>query len=171
MLFSFPLGETYSRIEMQESAVGFEVDDCTLFHKLAVQVEEIRRSKTLVLLLGLRVGEGNPNLRHFPRTEEIVYHINPRAQESGVCDVVLQRLFCTFPDTRTLDVNAYKIALRVRLTECNSVFALAATEFEGDGIIIVEKIIAPLALVLKILHHQFGGLHHIGEVRHLCKFF
>src|SRR5579872_4083011 len=104
----------------------------------------------------LRVWEGEPYLFHFTGLEIGGDLVDLGAQEGGVGNIVLQAFFSADIDTVALEVHAEKITLRVHFCQPDGVFAFAAGEFQGEGVIVAEES-APLA------GHAFGILKDVGE--------
>ena len=74
--------------------------------------------------------------------------------------------------TRTLNIYTYEIDIGIEFGQTNSIFALAATKFKYDGMVILEILFSPSSSHLKryIVNDGIGILVYIGEGLHFCKF-
>lgn len=107
-------------------------------------------------LAWMRVGEGDPDFGHLVLGEEMLNLVDAGAKESHVAQAFLVALFQSAPNACALDVNTYVINIAVRTGQANRVFAFAAAEFQNDGIVVVEKVLVPLALQWEpFLHDAF----------------
>ena len=62
-----------------------------------------------------------------------------RAQEGRVDEIVFQAFLRADVDPVAFDVDTQEISLRVKLGQPDGVFAFTAGEFEGEGMIVLEK--------------------------------
>lgn len=81
---------------------------------------------------GKRIGKSDPYFVDFAGGEKMVDDFDARAEEGGIGDVFVERVFGAFPEAVAFDVYADKIALRELLRQSDRVFAAAAGEFEGN---------------------------------------
>lgn len=77
-------------------------------------------------------------------------------QEGGVADVLLEALFRTDVEAVAFDIDPEEVAIGVHLGQADGIFALAAGQFEGEGVVIFEKG-GPAAC------HPFRVLEDIGK--------
>ena len=155
----------------KELAVGLEVDEALAGEDFAVQLHEAGRGEPLVYLLHLRVGEGNPNLRHLARGEELRDQLDAGAEESDVRHPALQRLLGTTPHPRPLDIHADEVLPGEEAAEADGIFPLATAQLEHNRVVILEKQLVPPAAHREalLLQHGIRILEHMRVARHIAK--
>ena len=67
------------------------------------------------------------------------------AHKGHIFKVLFDGLRRAGPHTGTLDVEADEILLGITLRQADGIFALAATQLDDDGIVVVEIVCVPLA--------------------------
>ena len=168
------LNESLS-IGVEERAIGLEMDRATRAQHLEIATDEARGGQALRHLLHLGVGEGNPDLIDFSRSEEARQGLDLPTQEGDIRHTRLVRSLRTRPDASALDVHTDEVLLWIQLTETYGVLALTTAELQDDGAVVVEEVLTPAStqgegLLLqtceRILEHMGEGLH-LGELRQL----
>lgn len=112
------------RIGIEEGAIGLEVNRATRAEHLEVAEDEARRGQALGHLLHLRVGEGDPDLIHFARSEEARQGLDLPTQEGYIRHPSFVRSLSSRPDTRPLDVYSDEVLLGVELTQTYGILPL-----------------------------------------------
>ena len=145
------------------------MDDAPGHHETAVPLEEHLGRDALCpfLVLGLGIGEGQPDLVDFTGRKEVVDELNLGAQEGHVVQALLHARLGTAPETVSLDVHTDEVPLGVPAGEAHGVFPLAATEFQCDGMLVSEDAAGPLAPVqARTVHDGLDvRLEHVGKSR------
>ena len=115
------------------------------------------------LVLDLWVGERNPDFAHFALVEQMVHQLNLCTQKGHVTQILLNGCFGPTPKSRSFNIDANVIPVRVHLGKTYSVFPFSTAQLQNYGIVVAEKG-GPLALMLKPGQNIFScGLHHIGK--------
>ena len=163
----------FAGVGVHEGAVALEVDESVGGEYLLVERHEAGRGEPLAHLLHLRVGEGNPDFRHLARSEEAVDQFDVGPQEGYILYSLLERLFGAAPHAGPLDVDADKVLLRKATGQPYGIFALAATQLEHDGVVVLEEGFAPFAPHLEpfFLQQAEGVLEHVGVSLQIVEFF
>ena len=159
----------------KEIGVGLQVDDAAVSEEAAVALHEIGGGESLAGILHLWVAESKPNLLHLVLSKETVDDLYVRAEEGHILYSLLQSTRGSRPHTGTLDVNADVVAVRVCLRQLYGIFALAATQLQDDGVVVMKELLAPVAAHGKrnVTQHRIGVLKdvpigfHVGELRQL----
>ena len=156
----------------EEVGVGLQVDDAAIDEKLAIALHEIGRRESLAGVLHLRVAEGEPDLLYLVLGKESLDDLDVRAEEGDVLQSFLECLGGTSPHAGTLDVDTDEIDVGVELGELHRVFTLATAQFEHDGVIVVEILLAPVTTHLErhIVNDGKRILEDILVGLHICEF-
>ena len=112
---------------------------------VAVTLEEQRRGETLGVFFHLRIRECEPYFTHLTGSEEVVDNLDVRAQKAYIRKTLAQSLSGTCPHARTLNIHSYEVHIRIATRKTHSVFATAATKLNNYGIIVLEKLFAPIS--------------------------
>src|SRR5690554_1125588 len=127
--------------------------------------------ESLVDLLHLRVGEGDPYFRYLLLCEKVIDQLDMRTQKGDVCKLLIQCFCSPFPHACPLDVDADKVLIGIFAGQSHRVLSFAATQLQNDGMVVPEKAV-PLALQVKPLFCQRCKrvLEHIVVGCHVGKF-
>ena len=156
----------------QEVRIALQMDQSSGLHDVGVAIHETGAGKSLVDLLHLRIAEGNPDLGHFVGGEELLNQLDVRANKGHISEVCLQGLGSSRPHACPLDVDADEILVGIALGKSYGIFSLAASQFENDGMLIVEIFFVPTSLQGETCSLQlFEGILqavgigcHVGEL-------
>ena len=150
--------------------VGFQVYNAILRKHPLILREEERRGEALLrpAAFELRVGEGNPNLRHLALGKERADELYACTHEADIGHAALGGRLSTTPHTRTLDVDADIVLIGVALCKSYGVLATTTTQLQDYGVIVLEEIAMPMPLQRVVLAEYIikFGLHKTleGEV-------
>ena len=122
------------------------MDQSSGLHDVSVAIHEAGASESLVDLLHLRVAESNPDFRHFVRGKELFNQLDVCSDKGDIAEVGLQGLGGTCPHACSFDVDANEILVGITLSKTNGIFPLAASQFENNGMLIVEVFVVPASL-------------------------
>ena len=129
---------------MEETAVGFEVDDSARTEELAITLEEKRTGQTAVLALQLRIRKRQPNLTNLPRAEKRLYELYPRPQKRHITNPFLSGRLSASPESRSLDIHADIIPFWDSSGQINSVLSFSAAKLQNNRLVIVEHHLIPM---------------------------
>ena len=135
-----------SGIGKEEVGIGFQVYRPTVHQETAVTFHEVGRRQALPGVLHLRVAECQPYLLHLVWSEETVYYFNVGAQEGYILQPLFQGLCGTCPHPCSLDVDTDEVLVGVVARQFYGILSLAATQFEHDGVLVLEVLVAPVSL-------------------------
>lgn len=159
--------EQPERVAVHEFAVGLEVDHAAWLEDFFVQLQEfgIRHAVFGALVFDLRIGKRDPDLVDFACTEQIVDELDLRAQETDVFHPGFFRSFGPAPETRALDVDSDEVLVRESFGQTDGILAFAATQFQNERLVVLEKILVPFAFEREIARGHFlpCRLHHIRK--------
>ena len=147
---------------IEQGAVTLDVHDAAGHHESSVPFEEDLRSDALgpLLILGLGIGESEPDLADLTRGKEVMDEFNLGAEESHIGQPLFVAGLCTPPKAVALDVHTDEVPLWMAARQAHGVFALATAQLERDGVVVPKNFRVPLALV-----GVLGALHRFLEVR------
>lgn len=156
----------------EEIGVALQVNQSARLHDVGIAIQETRGSKSFRDLLHLGVAEGDPNLRHFVGCKELLDEFDVSAYKGYVGELFLQCSRSTCPHSCALDVDADEVLFGITSSKTNGVFALTATQFEHNGMLVVEVIFMPTSLqressslqLLERILKAVGITGHIGEL-------
>ena len=131
---------------MEISAVGLQMDDSLWLEEVAVARHEQRSCQTFLLTADLRVCKGNPYLRNLTLSKQGFDELDTCAEESHVLQAVFLGIFCSLPQTGTLDIDADIVERRIALGKVHGVVTFAAAQLDDYRIIVPEEITSPVSL-------------------------
>ena len=154
-----------------EVAVGLYMDSAAVFQELAVAFHEVGGRKAFGGFLHLRVGEREPYLAHFAWSEEAVYDFDVGTQEGNILHARLQGLGSSRPHARPFDIHANEILVGKHASQSHRVLSTAAAQLQHNRIIVLEKLLMPVALHLKrhVVHRRVRIFKHVRITRHIGK--
>ena len=124
---------------VKEIGVGFYIHQGGGRRNLSVQVEELVTAQTLALLLGLGVGEGDPNFSDLVGGEVLGDVIDMGSQESNIAEVFGDRGLGARPHAVAFDVHAHVIDIGVEAGQTHGIIAFSAGQLYHDGVVVAEK--------------------------------
>ena len=159
-------------IGVEKRAVGLEMDGAPGAKNPSVKFKEACGGKALVDLFHLRVGECNPYLGYFTRSEEVGDEFDTRAQKCYIRHSIAESFFGTGPHACTLDVYSYEVFVGKASGQSYGVLTLTAAEFKHNGVGVMKKLLVPLAFIWKFffLKSGEGVLEHEIYLLHLGEF-
>ena len=167
------MADDLARVGVEVLGVGLEVDPPVGPEQAGVTGQVERRGETFLGPPGLelRIGEGDPDFGHFVFGEQRVDELDACAQEAYVVHPAVRGGLRAAPHACALDVDADVVALRVALSQRDGVFALAAAQFQYDGIVVAEEITVPVPFqrVVAVEHLVEFGLHETFESQVLAE--
>ena len=121
---------------------------------------------------GMGVGEGDPYLVDFSGTEEVFDLVDAGADEGHVMEVFVAGLGESAPHAGAFDIDADKVLSAVRPCQSYCIFGMSASQFQNDGIIVMENFFVPSPpeSVALGMHFLVGGLEDIGIASHIGEF-
>ena len=154
---------------IHDGTVSLEIEDAIVADDFTVAVEELGRSEAVPCIASaftqMRVGEGDPYLGYLVLTEEMLYLVDASTQERHILQSFLVALLQPTPDARAFDVDADIVDFGMHACQPDGILALAAAQLQHDGIVVVEKLLVPLALQREALAHDafVAVFEQVGE--------
>ena len=84
----------------------------------------------------------------------MLYLVDAGTQERHVLQSLLVALLQSTPDAGAFDVDADIVDLGMHARQPDGIFALATAQLQHDGVIVMEKLLVPLALQREALAHD-----------------
>ena len=159
-------------VGVQERAVGLQVYQTAITQDVAIVVQKPGGGKSLVHLLHLRVRESDPYLGNLVGSKHTVDQLDARAQKRHVGQGQVGCHPRAGPHAGTLDVHPDVVLIGESLSQSHCILTLATSQFQHDGIIVVEVLLMPLAAhgASPLLHHDSKGvLEHALHALHVGK--
>ena len=147
------------------------MDSAAVFQELAVAFHEVGGRKAFGGFLHLRVGEREPYLAHFARSEEAVYDFDVGTQEGDIFHARLQGLGSSRPHACPFDIYADEILVGKHASQSHRVLSTAAAQLQHNRIIVLEKLLMPVALHLKrhVVYRRVRIFKHVRITCHIGK--
>ena len=94
------------------------------------------------------------------------------AQEGHILQSFIEGLGGTSPHAGAFNIDADEVGVWIKLGQFDGVFTFATTQFEYDGVLIVEVLFMPMSLHLNgnMFHYRIGVLEHVLVGCHIGKF-
>lgn len=149
---------------MQVSACGGQY--------LAVTAQEDGSREPVAGLVHLGVGEREPDFGHLAGCKEIGNQFDMGTQKGHIAETFADGFGCPVPHAGAFDIDADKVLSAVRPSQSYCIFAMSASQFQNDGIIVMENFFVPSPpeSVALGMHFLVGGLEDIGIASHIGEF-
>ena len=102
----------------------------------------------------------------------MLYELDLCAQKSHIGHLAAQGFLCAGPHSGSLDVYADEILLGVQSGQPYGVFASSASQFQDNGVVIVEEVLMPTSFQaeLALLEHGKRAFYHQRVLFHVGEF-
>lgn len=146
---------------VKSGVIGFKPHIATGFQETLVNRQEPWACKPAFDVAHARPGirERNPDFADLTFGKEVLNQQNHRAQKSCIGQIVFCRGGTALPDSLALDIHPDIISFGKEFCQPDRVLAPATGKFNGDGIVVFEKILVPVSLDRMI--EFFARFNHI----------